>query len=81
MGAAERLLVRFPAEELQAVMIERTARPLKEPPGWAEMPDMFEEEWRVTAAELPKKSAKPARKAAPPPPPELPGPMTGDLFG
>jgi putative SOS response-associated peptidase YedK len=82
MAAAESLLVRFPAEDLQAVLIERAARPVKEPPGWAAMPDMFEDEWRVTAAELPKKKpAKASRNAMPPPPPELPGPTTGDLFG
>ncbi len=81
MKDAERLLVRFPAEDLQAVPIERSARPVKEPPGWAEMDDMFEAEWRVTAAELPRKKSAKVRPVMPPKPPELPGPTTGDLFG
>ena len=78
---AERLLVRFPAEDLQTVPIERSGRPPKEPQGWAEAPDMFEEEWRVTAAELPLRKAVKARLAMPPKPPDLPGPTTDDLFG
>jgi hypothetical protein len=41
---------------------------------------MFQDEWKATAAELPRKRA-PKRAAPPPPPPELPGPMNGDLFG
>ncbi len=81
MKDAERLLVRFPAEDLLAVPIERSTRPVKEPSGWAEMDDMFEEEWRVTAAELPRKKPAKAQRVIPPKPPELPGPTTGDLFG
>ena len=81
MRDAERLLVRFPAEDLKTVLIERSVRPIKEPPGWAEMEDMFEDEWRVVAAELPRKKPAKSRPAMPPKPREQPGPMTGDLFG
>ena len=70
---AERLLVRFPADDLQAVPIEKSVRPLKEPPGWADVADMFEDEWRVTAAELPRKKPAKARPAVPPKPPRTAG--------
>lgn len=81
MHDAERLLVRFPAEDLQAVRVERSERPLKVPLGWAEMPDMFEDEWRVMATERPRKKSSRSRSALPPKPLELSGPTTGDLFG
>jgi putative SOS response-associated peptidase YedK len=78
---AELLLVRFPADQLHAGALEAKALPLKEPPSWVNEPDMFEEEWRTTAAETPRKRGTKARAALPPPPPETPGPTTGDLFG
>lgn len=81
---AEHLLVRFPADQLSAEPLEPSPKPLKEPTSWIEAPDMFQDEWRVSAAEMPRKraaDAKPALPPTPPKPPEAPGPMTGDLFG
>lgn len=78
--AADQLLVRFPADELHAAALESVARPLREPPSWVNEPDMFQEEWRATAAEAPRKRT-PKRAAPPPPPPEHPGPLNRDLFG
>ena len=78
---AERFLVRFPADQLRAAPLEGAARPLKEPPGWADVPDMFADEWRAAAIDQPRKKTAKDRPAMPPKPPELPGPMNGDLFG
>lgn len=78
---AERLLVRFPADQLSAEPLEPSLRPLKAPSSWAAAPDMFEEEWRESAAEMPRQRGAKAKAALPPKPPELPGPTTGDLFG
>jgi putative SOS response-associated peptidase YedK len=78
---AERFLVRFPANQLRAAPLEGTARPLKEPPGWADVPDMFADEWRAAAVEQPRKKSAKDRPAMPPKPPELPGHTNGDLFG
>jgi putative SOS response-associated peptidase YedK len=77
---AEQLLVRYPAEHLHAAPLEKSAGALPEPPGWADVPDMFEDEWRVMAAELPRKKPAKTQPAMPLRPPELPGPMNGDLF-
>lgn len=81
MSDAERLLVRYPADQLRAAPLKSTARPPKEPSSWDAAPDMFEDEWRATAAELPRKKPLRARTAPSPRPPEQPGPTTGDLFG
>lgn len=78
---AQRFLVRFPADQLRAAPLGGAARPMKEPSSWNAVSDMFADEWRETAAELPRKKAAKARPALPPAPPELPGPTTGDLFG
>lgn len=78
---AEQLLVRFPAEDLHAGPREVVPKPLKEPSSWESSTDMFADEWRATAAEVPRKKSSKARNTMPPPPPERPGPLNGDLFG
>ncbi|CAM4004122.1 SOS response-associated peptidase [Roseateles saccharophilus] len=80
MKDAERLLTRYPAEQLQATSREPPSKAWTEPESWAAVPDMFASEWHALAAEQPPKRAVRAPRALAPKPHELPGPITGDLF-
>lgn len=79
---AERLLVRYPAEQLQATPREPSAPARREPKSWQAGPDLFPPEWHAGAVEEPPRRAGRTPKAPPPRPrpPEVPGPTTGDLF-
>ncbi|MCE4557981.1 SOS response-associated peptidase [Roseateles cellulosilyticus] len=78
---AERLLARYPADQLLAAPRESSASaPVRrEPKSWRAVPDMFAPEWHAIAAEQPPKRAGRVHRM-PPRPPELPGPTTGELF-
>ncbi|MBI3345952.1 MAG: SOS response-associated peptidase family protein [Burkholderiales bacterium] len=72
---AERLLVRFPAEQLHAFPQEPTGgQPRLDGPDEA---DMFADEWWTTAAQVPRKKRTVIRRK----PSDVPVPTTGDLFG
>lgn len=79
---AERLLARYPTEQLQATPSEPSPTARREPKSWQAVPDMFAPEWHAAAAEAPHRLARRPPKPSPPPPrpPELLGPTTGDLF-
>jgi len=77
---AERLLVRYPARQLQAASREPSEKARHEPMSWTSTPDMFAPEWHALAAEQPRKKAVRAPRALLPGPPERSGPTTGDLF-
>ena len=73
---AERLLVRFPAEQLQALPLEPTSGPLRlDGPDEA---DLFADEWWPAAAQAPRKKQRLVvrRQSS-----DVPVPTTGDLFG
>ncbi|HEU6454595.1 MAG TPA: SOS response-associated peptidase family protein [Roseateles sp.] len=77
---AERMLVRYPDEQLRAKPREAASPMLREPKSWAKVPDMFAPEWHAIAVEPSRKRAVRVPRALPPRPPELPSPTTGDLF-
>lgn len=71
---AERLLVRFPAEQLQAFALEPASGPSRlDGPDEA---DMFADEWWATAPHVPSKKRIVVRRK----PVDAPVPTTGDLF-
>jgi len=71
---AERLLVRFPAEELHAVALEPTGAP--SPLGGPDEADLFADEWWPAAAQAPRKKRLAVRRK----PIDVPAPTSGDLF-
>ncbi len=72
---AERLLVRFPAEQLHAFPLEPASGPSRlDGPDEA---DMFADEWWATAPQVSRKKRLVARRK----PVDVPAPTTGDLFG
>lgn len=79
---AEQLLVRYPAELLQATPRESAPAARREPKTWQAVPDMLAPEWHAAEVEAPQRRAGRTAKTSPPShrPPEHPGPTTGDLF-
>lgn len=75
LAQAERLLVRFPAEQLQAFPLEGASG--SQPRDRAGDADLFADEWWPTGAQVPRKK----RVAMPRKPADVPVPTTGDLFG
>lgn len=67
----ERLLARFPAEQLQALPLEPTSWPARR-----EGPDMFAQEWWGLMYKAPRRKRVTVRREAP----DTPVPVTGDLF-
>lgn len=78
---AERLLVRYPAERLQATRSRLTPVGRPEPKSCASVPDMFAPEWHAVAQKLSRKRSVRSARTQTPRAPELTGPTTGDLFG
>jgi len=79
---AERLLMRYPADQLPATPREPSPQARREPKSWQAVPDMFAPEWHAAAVEAPRRRTGRTPKVSPPlpRPPELPGPTTGALF-
>jgi putative SOS response-associated peptidase YedK len=77
---AERLLLRYPADQLLAVAQEPATPSRREPRSWTATPDMFAFEWHMTAADLPTKRAAREPRALPARQPEAHGPTTRSLF-
>lgn len=75
----QRLLVQFPAEQLQASPLEPVNGPSHRPSrrDWLGEADMFADEWWTPVARAPRKK----RSVVPRAPSNLPEPITGDLFG
>ncbi|MFG6490545.1 SOS response-associated peptidase family protein [Roseateles sp. BYS78W] len=71
---AERLLVRFPAEQLQASPQEPANWPSRL--AWPDEGDLFADEWWPAVAEAPRRKRVVVRRRAP----DVPMPITGDLF-
>lgn len=81
LADAQRLLVPFNAEALQAAPIAPADTAAPQPRCWDREPDLFAEEWWLSA--LDGRSTRPSgrpRGAARAQPPSTPGPVTADLF-